>query len=256
MTDSAENRDALAAAILTSLERWRDKPGDAEQHLTDCEQLLSEYSSEESFRLTDLGNRAAEVIERSPEVAVDITLRISCSTVEAARALGCVLIARIGRFNPRTWISLIKQLADDEDAGVRDMTALIMDERASLQGWAAFHSDYVFSLCEEWRADSNYRLRRLVTRTLTGFASLSDENANRFLKLLEPLYEDSAEYVRRNVVSALREIGRKQSEPVFSFLSDRLAQGSPYNGELVPLILEGAFAHKHEEVRQDLLAQL
>lgn len=256
MTESASHRDALTSAVIASLERWRDKPEDAELHLSDCEQLLSEYSAEESYRIIELGSSAADRIERSPEVAVDITMRLSCSSVEAARALGCVLIARIGRFNPRTWSSLIKQLADDENSGVRDMAAMIMDDRPNLSGWVAFHEDYVLSLCEEWRSDPNYRIRRLVTRTLSGFASQSSEKAARTLKLLEPLYEDSAEYVRRNVVSALREIGRTEFESVFEFLDARIAEGSSYNSELIPLVLEGAFARKHPDLRDELLSRL
>jgi len=256
VSDRIDNRDALAAAILTSIQRWRDKPDDADLHAADCDQLLSEYSAEESFRILELGNAVADEIERSPESAVDITLRLSSSNCDAARALGCVLIARIGKFNPRTWLALIKHLADDENPGVRDMAAMIFDLRPQLAGWCEMHADYVFSTCEEWREDTSYRVRRLVARSLTGFASQSPDQADRVLKLIAPLYEDSAEFVRRNVVSALREIGRSQPDVVFAFLEYRVAQNTAYDSELIPLILEASFARKQPEWRDEILAKL
>lgn len=256
MTDSLESRDALAAAILTSITRWRDQPDQGDLHAADAEQLLSEYSAEESFRLIELGNAAADQIERSPEAAVDITLRLSSSNLESARALGCVLIARIGKFNPRTWLALIKHLADDENSGVRDLAAQIFDSRPELVGWADMHADYVLTLFEEWREDASYRVRRLVARGLVGFASASAANAERVLKLLTPLYEDSAEFVRRNVVSALREIGKAQPDVIFTFLESRLPQASIYDRELIPLILEASFARKQPDWRNEILSKL
>lgn len=256
MTDSLDNRDALTAAILTSINRWRDRPDQADLHAADCEQLLSEYSAEESYRILDLGNQAADQIRRSPEPAVDITLKLSTSTCDAARALGCVLIARVGKFNPRTWLSLIKHLAEDENPGVRDMAPMIFDLRPQLDGWVEMHGDYVFSILEEWRTDNSYRVRRLVTRALVGFAGQSVENAERVLKLVSPLYEDSAEYVRRNVVSALREIGRKQPDVVFSFLESRAEVNSAYDSELIPMVLEASFARKNPDWRDDILSKL
>lgn len=252
----SQNRDALAQAILTSLTRWQEHPDQGDLHAADADQLLSEYSPEESARLIELGNAAADLIERSPEVAVDITLKLATSACESARALGCVLIARIGKFNPRTWLSLIKHLAEDESAGVRDMAAHIFDSRPELVGWADVHADYVFSLCEEWRENSSYRVRRLVARSLVGFASLSAQNSERVLKLLTPLYEDSAEFVRRNVVSALREIGKSQPDAIFTFLEARLNVASAYDGEMIPLVLEASFARKQPDWRNEILAKL
>lgn len=252
----APNRDALAQAILASLTRWRENPDQGDLHAADVDQLLSEYSPEESARLIDLGNAAADLIERSPEAAVDITLKLATSACDSARAFGCVLIARIGKFNPRTWLSLIKHLAEDESAGVRDMATHIVDNRPELAGWAEIHAEYVFSLCEEWREDSSYRVRRLVTRSLVGYASQTAQNAERVLKLLTPLYEDSAEFVRRNVVSALREIGKAQPDVIFTFLKARLQAASAYDAEMIPLILEASFARKQSDWRDDILSKL
>ncbi|MBK6766251.1 MAG: HEAT repeat domain-containing protein [bacterium] len=252
----SQNRDALADAILTSLARWRDRPDQGDLHAADAEQLLSEYSPEESARLIDLGNAAADLIERSPDTAVDMTLKLATSACDSARALGCVLIARIGKFNPRTWLALIKHLAEDEASGVRDMVVHIFDTRAELAGWTDMHADYVFSICEEWREDSSYRVRRLVARALVGYASMSAQNAERVLKLLTPLYEDSAEFVRRNVVSALREIGKAQPDVIFTFLDARLQIDSPYDNEMIPLVLEASFARKNPDWRNQILAKL
>ena len=36
MTDALAGRDALAAAILASLDRWRDQLEQSELHLADC----------------------------------------------------------------------------------------------------------------------------------------------------------------------------------------------------------------------------
>lgn len=256
MSDSLENRDALATAILTSIIRWRDDLDQAELHFADCEQLLSEYSPEESFRILELGNSAADQIERNPSAAVDITLRFASSQNEAARALACVLIARIGKFNPATWLALIKHLADDESPGVRDLAAMIFDVRPMLAGWIEMHADYVFTILEEWRDDTSYRVRRLVARSLVGFASESNENAMRVLKLLAPLYEDSAEFVRRNVVSAIREIGKSQPESIFKFLESRAVMRTRFDKELIPLILEASFARKQPDWRDEILAKL
>ncbi|NUO18013.1 DNA alkylation repair protein [bacterium] len=256
MSESFENRDALSAAILTCIGKWRDRPGEADLHAADCEQLLSEYSAEESFRILELGNSAADAIERVPESAEDITLRLAGSPVEAARAVGCVLIARVGKFNPRTWLPLIRHLADDESAGVRDALPMIFDQRPELAGWSEMHTDYVFSIFEEWRTDNNYRIRRIVARGLVGFASQSAGNADRVLKLIVPLYEDASEFVRRNVVSAIREIGKSQPDTVFSFLESRIDAGSPYDRELIPMILEASFARKQPEWRDEILAKL
>jgi len=254
MSDSG--RDALAAAILTSVERWRDQLDQTEQYLADCEQLLSEYSPEESARLIALGNATSEVLLPSPESAVEITLRLATSAVDAARALACVQIARIGIFNPQTWTSLLKQLADDASTGVRDILPLVFDARPELSGWCELHEAYVFTLMEEWREDASYRVRRVVTRALCGFGGQSPQHAERVIKLLLPLYEDSAEFVRRNVVSALREIGKNQPDVVLSFLESRADQNSAYDKELIPLALEGAFARKHPDWRSEILAKL
>lgn len=256
MTDPLENRDALAAAILTSINRWRDQLDQSDLHCADCEQLLSEYSAEESFRIVELGNSAADQIERSPEAAVDITMRLATSNCDAARALGCVLIARIGKFNPRTWLSLIKHLADDENAGVRDAVPMIFDLRPELAGWSEMHEEFVFSILDEWRSDSNYRVRRVVARGLVGFASQSTKNAERVLKLLLPLTEDAAEFVRRNVVSALRELGRHLPDVVLSFLESRAGSPSAFDREMIPLVLDASFARKRPEWRDEILSKL
>jgi len=256
VSDALESRDALAAAILTSIKRWRDVPDQADLHFADCEQLLSEYSAEESFRILELGNTIADAIERNPEAAVDITLRLSSSACEAARALGCVLIGRVGKFNPRTWLSLIKHLADDESSGVRDTVPMIFDLRPELAGWAEMHADFVYTVFDEWRSDANYRVRRVVARGLVGYASQSAQNTERVLKLLVPLYEDAAEFVRRNVVSAIREIGRSQPDAILTFLESRTTYPNAYDRELMPLILQAAFARKQSEWRDAILAKL
>ncbi len=256
MTDALAGRDALAAAILASLDRWRDQLEQSELHLADCEQLLSEDSAEESARLIELGNAAADALVSSPESAVEITLRLSGSAVDAARALAIVLIARVGIFNPRTWTSLVKHMADDAATGVRDLLPLIFDARPELSGWSELHADFVLSLLEEWREDASYRVRRVVARALCGYGSQSPAQAERVIKLLAPLYEDSAEFVRRNVVSALREIGRGQPDVVLSFLEARADIKSAYDKELIPLALEGAFARKRPDWCSEILAKL
>lgn len=253
---SAEPQDALFEPIVDAISRWRDDLSHEEVYFDECETLLGEISAEEPERLIPVGIEAAERIERFPEIAVDITLKLCGSSIEAARGLGCVMIARIGRFNPRTWVSLIKQLAEDDSQGVRDLAAKIFDHGSSLEGWVSMHREFVFEILREWVGDKSYRVRRLTTRALAGFASLSSENAKATFELLTPLFEDPAEFVRRNFASLLREVGKKQPQSVFEFLETRVEQRSANASELIPIILDASFAARFPERKSSLLVRI
>lgn len=254
--NQASTQDALLEPIVEAISRWRDDPSHEEVYLDECETLLSEISAEEPERLIPVGVAAAESVERFPEVAVDITLKLCSSPIEGARGLGCVMVARIGRFNPRTWVSLIKQLAEDESSGVRDLAAGIFDHGATLEGWVAFHREFVFESLAPWVSDSSYRVRRLTTRALPGFAAQSSENAKLVFDLLAPLFEDPAEFVRRNFASLLREVGRRQPEIVFQFLESKAEQKSANAAELIPVVMEASFASKQAERKAALLERI
>jgi hypothetical protein len=241
---------------VEAISRWRDDPSHDEVYFDECETLLGEISAEEPERLIPVGVEAAERIERYPEIAIDITLKLCGSAVEAARGLGCVMIARIGRYNPRTWVALIKQLAEDDSQGVRDLAARIFDHGTTLEGWVSMHREFVFEILGEWVGDKSYRVRRLTTRALAGFASISSGNAKHVFELLTPLFEDPAEFVRRNFASFLREVGRRQPESVFEFLEARVEQRSANCSELIPMILDASFASRFSERRRSLLVRI
>ena len=69
----------------------------------------------------------------------------------------------------------------------------------------------------------------------------------------EPLLTDPNEFVRRNLVSALRVIGKKQPDLVLTWLDTKVNSPSGHVAEISGLILQSPFAFKCPELRQSML---
>jgi len=203
-----------------------------------------------------LGVAAAEALEKKPEAAVNVTLRISGSKRPPTRALSAVIISQLARYQPGIWMDLVKLLARDDKWEVRDFAARIFDNQKEGLGLAEFHLEFTLEALGAWTRDPDYLIRRLPTRAMLNYAAEHPDVVPRLLGLLDPLYNDPSEYVRRNLVSALRAIGRSQPEPVFEQLEARARSGQGHAAEVIRLTLDSGFARKHPDRANDLLARL
>ncbi|MBM3324867.1 MAG: hypothetical protein FJY66_04285, partial [Calditrichaeota bacterium] len=61
--------------------------------------------------ILSLGNDIGTILERKPQAAIEIVLRMVGSNLAATRALACVLLSRLARYGPAPWMKLAHHLA-------------------------------------------------------------------------------------------------------------------------------------------------
>lgn len=203
--------------------------------------------------LLKLGGEVGEILEKKPAAAIEVVLRMVGSPLEATRALACAVVGRVARHGPAPWMSLARHLAADESWEVREYAAHIFDTHGDFEGLAAFHLDYCFEVLSQWVWDEDYRVRRVTTNALLGYFVKHPEIGERLLSLLEPLLSDGSDYVRRNLVFALRTMGKRRPELVFSFLESHLGDALETTREIFRQTLDHRWTCGHEGRRDSIL---
>jgi hypothetical protein len=206
--------------------------------------------------VVDLGQAAGQLLERKPELAVSSVLQLISSDSRETRAVACVIISRLAKYNPALWAGVVRHLAADEDWEVRSFAARTYDSREGYAGAVEFHLEWVLEELSGWVRDQNYLLRHAATEALTGCVKIRPDLIPRVLTLLDPLLNDSSEYVRRGCVASLRTMGRIQPDPVLDYVAEHRAPFSDEVRESFEMVLGDSFAARHPERRAELLAKL
>ncbi|MFH1011673.1 MAG: HEAT repeat domain-containing protein [bacterium] len=206
--------------------------------------------------ILSLGNEIGTILEQKPQAAIEIVLRMVGSNLAATRALACVLLSRLARYGPAPWMKLAHHLAADDNWEVREYAAHIFDTHGDFEGLAAFHPDYCFEVLTQWVQDEDYRVRRATTNALLGYYLKHPEIGPRLLSLLEPLLKDSSDYVRRNLVFALRTIGKKRPELVLTFIETHIENSRETVRDIFHQTLTHRWTRGYESSRDALLKRL
>jgi hypothetical protein len=206
--------------------------------------------------LLKLGSEVGKVLEKNPAAAIDIVMSMAGSPLEASRALACVVVGRVARHGPAQWMSLARHLAADDNWEVREYAAHIFDTHGDIEGLSAFHLDYCFEVLNQWVRDTDYRVRRATTNALLGYFLKHPEIGERLVTLLEPLLTDTSDYVRRNLVFALRTVGKRRPELVFAFVENHLGDELGGTREVLRQTLKHRWTRKYEGRRNTILKSL
>jgi hypothetical protein len=252
---AGSNGTALSGKLCALLTAWLSAD-DSTIQVEDADVLLSGLPTDPPDSIGALGVAAAAIIEKQPEKAIQITLMLGGSGVIATRCLCAVVISQIGKYSPSIWIDLTKHLARDENWDVRNFAAAIFDSFPDREGLIEFHSDFVWETLKDFAKDTDYLIRRIPTRALLGFSKAKPEITGRLLELWKPLINDPTEYVRRNLVSALRVVGRRQPAEILAWMNLQLDSGKTHSGEIFRMVLETGIFDKNEEQKRSLLARL
>jgi hypothetical protein len=246
----------LVENFLEILKVWRDEKLADPVALEQVNELLCDVKTYPFTSVIELGVAAAELLEKNPEPAVNITIQLTSSDETSVRAISTVIISRLARFHPKIWMDLAKHLAADPDWGVREYAAHIFDTQGQFDGLSGYHLDYVFEVLEEWVRDENYLVRRAPTNALLSYYLKHPEIGERLIALLDPLLNDEMEYVRRNHVFALRTIGKKRPELVLDYIQSKLGTLTERIRDVFREVLEHKFADKFPQRKIDLLSKL
>ena len=246
----------LRQRLLGELERLRRDPASPEEFLRAAEEVLAGLPLYPPAVIRALGVALADDLDRSPALAVDLTLRLMSSPAREVRALAAAIIFRLARFQPGMWVDPARHLLSDEDWEVRDLAARVFDLQDGEEGAASFHLEFVCEVVRQWTQHSDERVRRAATQALLGFAAANPPFRPRLLQMLAPLLDDPQEYVRHSLAAALRVLGRADSELIFGFVESRLDALTGGAREVFRLVLDHPFAARHPERKAELLARL
>lgn len=253
--ESLQRNLAITKRLSTLLESWIGKPED-EIEIELIDGLLRGVAVDPPTVMTHIGVQLSAVLEKHPEAAVNICTRMTGSPLPETRCLSAVIISQIGKYSPSLWTGMIRHLALDDDWHVRDFAAAIFDISADHEGWIEFHPDYVWEMLQEWVKDRDYLVRRLTTRALLGYTRKHPETTDKLLALWEPLLTDSSEFVRRNLVSALRSVGRKEPDLIMNWLNTHLSSASGHVASIAGMTIDASFSQQNPELRREILNKL
>lgn len=248
--------DDLKSRLLGCLQERFSGELPPSEFLAQLEDLLSGFPLYPRDQLLQIGISVGDVLERDPAAAVETVLQMMGSSCDPVRALAACAMWRLARFQPGLWEEAARHLVQDENWDVRDLAAHVFDTQAGEDGAAEFHRDYVNERLERWVADSDYLVRRAATQALLGFATRHPDVAASVLQQLNPLLDDSAEYVRRGLAMTLRTLGRRNPLAVIEFIEDNLTAPSDQARETVELALENSFADRFPEQKKRILERL
>jgi hypothetical protein len=204
----------------------------------------------------DLGQAAGQVLEQKPEAAINAMMQLMSSESGGTRAVTCVIISRMARYNPSIWASMVRHLAADDAWEVREYAAHAYDSREGYSGAVEFHQEWVLEELAEWVSHSDYLLHHGATQALLGYVQVNDQIIPRLLELLNPLLQDPSDYVRTGHVIALRMMGRRKPEVVLKYIDLHLPPKSDEMRETFLQVLEHPFADKVPERKAELMAKL
>ena len=252
MSSAAKARDELLRAVR-ELMAGTLSAADLTLQLDAALSGLNLYPPE---AVLDMGHAAGQIIERQPELAVNAILQLMSSDSRETRAVACAVISRLARYSPAVWASMVRHFATDADWEVRSFAARAYDSREGYSGAVEFHTEWVFEELAAWVKENHYLLRHAAAEALLGYVQMQPDVIPRVLKLLDPLLSDSAEYVRRGHVMALRTMGRKQAPVVLDYIETHLSSVSDEARESIELVLEDSFAARNPERKNQLLGRL
>ncbi|MCX6600295.1 MAG: DNA alkylation repair protein [bacterium] len=246
----------LRAQLLAELERLRHEQSSPEEFLRAAGEALHGLPLYPPAVIRALGAALADDLDRSPALAVDVTLGLMSSPAREVRALAATILSRLARFQPGMWVEPGRHLVCDEDWEVRDLAARVFDLQDDFEGAAGFHLEFVCDVLRQWAEHADERVRRAATQALLGFAAANPPFRPRLLQLLAPLLNDPQEYVRHSLAAALRVLGRADAELVFGFIEARLDPLTDGAREVFRLVLDHPFAARHPERKAELFSHL
>jgi hypothetical protein len=246
--------EASSAAVCQILQRRVDAK-DAEV-AADLKSALSGLPLFPADRMTALGQAAGELLERHPEAAIQLGIELVASDEPTVRAFAVSMIARLSRFHPAIWKDIVRHSLTDDHWEIRQLAAHAFDSLPTADGAADFHFDFVLELVEEWVRHSDYLVRYAATQALLNHAAKQPEIGQRILGALDPLFNDPSDHVRSGALGALRAIGKRRPDLVFSFIELKLDAIGKFDRELYRHALDEPFAAKNSEWRDKLLRAL
>jgi 3-methyladenine DNA glycosylase AlkD len=133
------------------------------------------------------------------------------SDVPQARMLAAFLFGKLAAKSKESLAFLRKRVSLDEDWRVQEILAKAFDQYCKDGGY-----EKSMPVIEGWLADANPNVRRAVTEGLRIWTSRDyfREHPDIAIKLLSALKADESEYVRKSVGNSLRDISRKNKEPI------------------------------------------
>ena len=243
-------------AALAVVREYANGELDVAAFVAQLDDALSELKLYPPAPVLDLGQAAGQILENKPDLALNGVMQTMSSDCPGTRALTCVIVSRIARYNPSIWAGIVRHLAADEAWEVREYAAHSFDSREGYSGAVEFHQEYVLEELAGWVKDSNYLLRHSATQALLGFIQVNDQIIPRLLELLNPLLSDASEYVRTGFVIALRAIGKRKPDIAFKYIELHLPAPSDETQELFRQVLDHPFADKLPERKREVLARL
>jgi 3-methyladenine DNA glycosylase AlkD len=248
--------DVLREKLLKALGQVQDRRLSTGELLSVFEEDLDGLNLYPPAGIWSLGMSVAEVLDRSPELAVELALGMIASRAREVRALAATILAGLARFQPGMWTDPARHLITDDDWEVRDLAAHIFDSYADTPGAAEFHFQFVCDVVRGWTQHDDERVRRASTQALLGFAAGHAEFRPQLLRLIAPLLNDEQEYVRHSLAAALRSLGKMDAALVFDFVESHFDNLTNESRDIFRLVLDHSFAARHPQRKAALLAQL
>jgi hypothetical protein len=227
-----------------------------EDFVEQASELLNQLPLYPTTTVLALGVAIGEKLEKSPGLAVELTVRLVGAPAREVRAMAAVVIHRIARFQPGMWVDTIRHLVADDDWEVRDLAARVFDTLEAGEGAAEFHLMFVHETVKSWVTDSDYLVRRAATQALTGYAINHADFRPLLLDMLRPLLDDQREYVRRGLAATLRTLGKADGALIFDYLEAAANPPTPRVAETIRLVMEHRFAGKFPVRKAALLSGL
>lgn len=248
--------DVLREKLLKTLGQAQDRRLTTGELLSALEEELDGLSLYPPARIRSLGISVAEVLDRSPEFAVELVLAMMSSPAREVRALAVTALTGLARFQPGMWTDPARHLITDDDWEVRDLAAHIFDSDAGVPGAVEFHFQFVCDVVRGWTLHDDERVRRASTQALLGFAAVHAEFRPQLLNFIAPLLHDEQEYVRHSLAAALRTLGKMDAALIFDFIESHIDALTDDSRDVFRLVLDHPFAARHPQRKAGLLAQL
>ncbi len=251
---AANINETASANLAECIESWCETPVLAKSAQVD--QVVAVLPLYPTDQIEEHGRIAASILEKHPAAAIEILMQLSASPQPQSRALATAAIARLAIYAPSIWVNLIKHLLTDTDWEVRRYAARVFDSTSKFDGAAEYHLEYLLGVVGEWTRDRDYLVRYAATQSFLGYVRRHPEFGERLLGLLDPLYDDPAEYVRDGAAAAMRAVGKDRPELVFSFIELKLDQLKDCERATYRTALDHPYADKRPEWKAKLLAAL
>ncbi len=246
----------LREEFLETLREYLAGESDIAELVAQSDELLQGLTMYPPEPILDLGQAAGQILEKKPEAALSAVLQLMASQVGETRAVTAVIVSRLARYNPATWASAVRHLASGDEWEAREFAAHAYDSREGYSGAVEFHQDWVLEELAGWVTDSEYLLHHAATQALLGYVQVNEQIIPRLLELLNPLLQDSSEYVRTGLVIALRMMGRKKPEAILKYIELHLPPKSGDIREMFLQVLDHSFANKRPDRKRELLTKL